>query len=92
MKLFDEFFCDGTFSLLNDEVNAAEVAIGLNDVIDFDWLFRNANGISLEHIPNLIVSQLAAFDMVRGIGQIYLYLVVKTPRYSSGFLILKTSE
>ena len=92
MKLFDELFRDGAFSLLNDEVNAAEVVIGLNYVIDFDRLFRDANGVCLEDIPNLIVSQLAAFDLIRGIGQIYLYLVVKPSRRTRCFLILKTIE
>ena len=92
MKLFNELFRDGAFSLLDDEVYTPEVVIRLNDVIDIDWLFRNANGIGLEHIPNLIVSQLAAFDMVRGIGQIYLYLLVKTSRHTRCFLVLKTLE
>ena len=57
-------FAQFLFCSVNDEVYAAEVVGGLNDVVHSDAFSFDADGVGLEDVARLVVSQAAAFDVV----------------------------
>ena len=77
VQLLDECFGQASGSSLVDyQVNAAEVVRSLDHIINVDRLIRNAQRIGLENMTSLLLREPAALDMVGVVGQLDLNTVV----------------
>ena len=89
VQLFDERFSQFRSRLFNDTVDTAEVVSRLNDIIHLNCVASNADGVSLEDIPRLVVGQAATLDMIRVIGEVNLDTVIDTSLNPSVLLLLE---
>ena len=64
MQLLDQTFSQHFLRALNDDVDAAEMVRGLDDIIHTDAFTLYADGVRLEYIAGLVVGKAAALDMV----------------------------
>ena len=92
MQLLNQRFGQLCPCLLNDQVDTAEVVGRLNDIVHPDRFVSNADGVRLENVPRLVVSQAATLDVVGVIGEINLDTMINTTFNLPRLLFLECSE
>ena len=89
VDFLDHCFRQFVFCVVDDVVDAAEVIRGFNDVVYSDGIvlaFRESDSVGLIDVPGLLMSQSAAFDVVRIVGKVYLSAMVYAAAHFAFFL------
>ena len=89
MQLLNQRFGQLCPCLLNDQVDTPEVVSRLNDIVHPDRFVSNTDGVRLENVPRLVVSQAATLNVVGVIGEINLDTVIDTSLNPSVLLFLE---
>ena len=64
MQPLDEAFGETFLGMVDNKINAAEVVVGLNDVVYIDALGSDAYGVGLENISCLVMREPTTFNLV----------------------------
>ena len=92
MEFFDEGFCEGALGFVDDEVDAAKVVGGFEDVVDVEGARFGSDGVGFKDEAGLLVGEAAAFDVVGVVGELDLRFVVDAAAVLGGFFFAEDAQ
>ena len=76
MNLLNHILGKSLLSVVDNEIDTAEVVYSFKDIVYVDGIRGDTDGVGFIDITRLVVRQFAALDVVGVIGQVYLYAMI----------------